>query len=147
MIFELTSPAFKNMERIPEKYTCNGQDLSPALQWKGVPEGTRSFVLIMEDPDTPMGTWDHWIVYNIPSHIKQISDGEVDIGTKLANSWGEKKYGGSCPPPNNYHRYFFRLYALNNFIVLKEDSTKADLLEAMKNHIIKKTELIGLYSR
>ncbi|WP_341790550.1 YbhB/YbcL family Raf kinase inhibitor-like protein [Rickettsia endosymbiont of Polydrusus tereticollis] len=153
MTFELISTAFNHKERIPDKYTCKGENISPALEWKNAPVGTKSFALIMDDPDAPVelapphGIWDHWIIYNIPASTLKLSEGKIDAAIKtLNNSWGEKKYGGSCPPPGKAHRYFFKLYALKDFLELKENASKQDLLSAIEEHILGKTELIGMYS-
>lgn len=148
MIFKLSSPAFNNKERIPPKYTCSGNDLSPTLEWTNAPQSTKFFALIMDDPDAPSGTWDHWVIYNIPSNITKLPEAEIDTVIKLANnSWGKKSYNGPCPPPGKEHRYFFKLYALDDFIELASDANKHDLLEAMNGHILAQTELIGIYSR
>jgi Raf kinase inhibitor-like YbhB/YbcL family protein len=148
MIFKLSSPAFNNKERIPSKYTCSGSDLSPTLEWADTPQSTKFFALIMDDPDAPNGTWDHWVIYNIPSNITKLPEGKIDTVIKLANnSWGKKSYNGPCPPPGKEHRYFFKLYALDDFIELAPDANKHDLLEAINGHILAQTELIGIYSR
>ena len=149
MNFILSSSVFKNNERIPDKHTCRGSDISPALEWKDVPVNTKSFVLIMDDPDAPNGTWDHWLVYNIQSNTTNISEGQLPEQAKYAkNSWGNKNYGGPCPPPGKDHRYFFTVYALDILLAeIPSDSTKKDLLQIMENHILDKATLIGLYSR
>ncbi|WP_341793198.1 MULTISPECIES: YbhB/YbcL family Raf kinase inhibitor-like protein [unclassified Rickettsia] len=153
MTFELISTAFNNKERIPDKFTCKGENISPALEWKNAPLGTKSFALIMDDPDAPIeiappiGVWDHWIIYNIPASILKLSEGKIDAAIKtLNNSWKEKQYGGPCPPPGKAHRYFFKLYALKAYLELDENASKQDLLSAIEEHILGKTELIGIYS-
>jgi len=153
MTFEITSTAFKHNERIPDKFTCKGQNVSPYLEWNGFPENTKSFVLIMDDPDAPVeiapphGIWDHWIIYNIPASITKLEEGQIDSRIKvLKNSWKEKKYGGACPPAGKPHRYFFKLYALNDYLELEEDASKQDLVLALQKHLLGQAELIGIYS-
>ncbi|MCC8377610.1 MAG: YbhB/YbcL family Raf kinase inhibitor-like protein [Rickettsia endosymbiont of Graphium doson] len=153
MTFEITSTAFKHNERIPDKFTCKGQNISPHLEWSGFPSNTKSFVLIMDDPDAPVelapphGIWDHWIIYNIPASITQLQEGEVNDDIKvLNNGWKEKKYGGPCPPAGKPHRYFFKLYALNDYLELEENASKQDLVLALQKHLLGQAELIGIYS-
>ncbi len=156
MAFELTSPAFKNGGEIPKKYTCQGSDISPPLKWSGIPEGTKSLVLIVDDPDAPdpknpRMVWVHWILYNIPPDINELEEGfektkaafKVEQGL---NDWKRTGYGGPCPPIGR-HRYFFKLYALD--IVLKglNKPTKEILEKAMDGHILSKAELIGTYEK
>ena len=143
---KLTSPAFTNNSQIPSEYTCDGADLSPPLSISEVPSNTKSLVLIMDDPDAPVGTWDHWVAFNIPPSTKQIAKGTEpeDIGGK--NSWGRTGYGGPCPPSGT-HRYFFKLYALDAVLNLPESSTKKDLERAMQGHIIEQAQLMGTYKR
>ncbi|HJD60650.1 MAG TPA: YbhB/YbcL family Raf kinase inhibitor-like protein [Rickettsia endosymbiont of Degeeriella rufa] len=153
MTFEITSTAFKHNERIPDKFTCKGQNISPHLEWSGFPSNTKSFVLIMDDPDAPVelapphGIWDHWIIYNIPASITQLQEGEVNDDIKvLNNGWKEKKYGGPCPPAGKPHRYFFKLYALNDYLELEENASKQDLVLALQKHLLGQAELIGIYT-
>ncbi|WP_395476944.1 YbhB/YbcL family Raf kinase inhibitor-like protein [Rickettsia endosymbiont of Pantilius tunicatus] len=153
MTFEITSTAFKHNERIPDKFTCKGQNISPHLEWSGFSSDTKSFVLIMDDPDAPVelappqGIWDHWIIYNIPASITQLQEGEVNDDIKvLNNGWKEKKYGGPCPSAGKPHRYFFKLYALNDYLELEEDASKQDLVLALQKHLLGQAELIGIYS-
>lgn len=153
MIFQITSTAFKHNERIPDKFTCKGQNVSPHLEWSGFPSNTKSFVLIMDDPDAPVeiapphGIWDHWIIYNIPSSINKLEEGQIDSEFKiLNNSWKEKKYGGPCPPAGKPHRYFFKIYALNDYLELDEEASKQDLVLALQKHLLGQAELIGIYS-
>ena len=113
--FRLTSPAFGHNDRIPDIYTCAGKDINPPLRIQNIPQNTKSLVLIMDDPDAPMGTWNHWIVFNIPP-IDAIKEDSVPEGASHGkNSWGRFDYGGPCPP-SGIHRYFFRLYALDTFL-------------------------------
>ncbi len=151
---ELTSPAFKHMGEIPKKYTCDGEDISPPLVWEGVPDGTKSLALIVDDPDAPdprapRMTWVHWVLYNLPPSTKGLEEGAVTLppGTLQGkNDWGRTGYGGPCPPIGR-HRYFFKLYALDTILPDLSSPTKKALLEAMEGHIIEKTEFIGTYKR
>jgi Raf kinase inhibitor-like YbhB/YbcL family protein len=149
MAFQLSSNAFKQGETIPQQYTCDGLNISPELIWKDAPEGTKSFVLVMEDPDAPAGIWDHWIVFNIPANVtqlaenvKQLPEGALDG----ANSWNKTGYGGPCPPDRE-HRYFFKLYALNVLLPFDASVPKQQILNMMKRHILATAELEGRYQR
>ena len=143
----ITSSAFADGEAIPPKYTADGDDVNPPLIISGVPEGAQSLVLIMDDPDAPMGTWDHWIVFNIPADTSEITEDSVPAGAiQGRNSWGRSDYGGPAPPRGT-HRYFFKLYALDTKLDLPAGSKKTRLEAAMKGHILADAELIGLYSR
>ncbi|RLI69010.1 YbhB/YbcL family Raf kinase inhibitor-like protein [Candidatus Heimdallarchaeota archaeon] len=145
--FAISSPAFTHMSTIPRKYTCQGEDIIPPLQFQNIPEGTASFVLIMDDPDAPMGTWDHWILWNIDPQTTEISEGTTPAGAVVGkNSWGKNSYGGPCPPFGQ-HRYFFKLYALNTKLELSSDVTKKQLEKAMKGKIIAAAELVGVYQK
>jgi Raf kinase inhibitor-like YbhB/YbcL family protein len=143
---ELTikSPVFENTKSIPSKYTCDGDDVNPPLIIEGIPDGTKSLVLIVDDPDAPMGTWDHWIVWDIPLTNK-IEENSVP-GTEGLNDFRRHSYGGPCPPSGT-HRYFFRVYALDTKLNLDSNSRKKDIEKAMKGHILAHGELIGLYGR
>ena len=143
---KLTSPAFEHNQGIPSEYTCDGADTSPELNIEDIPENTKSLVLINDDPDAPVGTWDHWIVFNIPPSTTKIEKGQEPSGVGGKNSWGKTGYGGPCPPSGT-HRYFFKLYALDTELDLQEGATKADIESAMEGHILEKTELIGTYKR
>ncbi len=140
----LTSPEFENNNLIPVKFTCEGEDINPALDIHGIPAGTEELALIVDDPDAPMGTWVHWVAYNIPvvSHIKENSV----PGTLGVNNSGKKEYHGPCPPSGT-HRYFFKIYSLDKKIDLPLGLSKAALEQAMAGHILDKAELIGLYKR
>jgi len=140
----ITSPAFENNKLIPPKYTCDGDDVNPTLVIKGIPEETKSLILIVDDPDAPMGTWDHWIVWNIPPTNK-IEENSVP-GTEGLNDFRKHSYGGPCPPSGT-HRYFFKVYALDTKLNLDSNSRKRDVEKAMKGHILAQGELVGLYSR
>jgi len=141
---KLTSPEFKHNEPIPRKFTCQGQDVSPALIIEGVPGGAKGLALIVDDPDAPMGTWVHWVVYDIPV-VPRIDENSIP-GKQGINDFGREDYGGPCPPSGT-HRYFFKIYALDKKLDLKEDIRKRDLEKAMEGHILDKAELIGLYKK
>lgn len=141
---QVTSPSFEHNGYIPKKFTCQGQNVSPALVIENIPDGTRALALIVDDPDAPMGTWVHWVVYNIPvtSGIKEDSI----PGIQGINDFGRENYGGPCPPSGT-HRYFFKIYALNKELELEEGVRKVGLEEAMEGNILGKAELIGLYKK
>ncbi|MBI5787254.1 MAG: YbhB/YbcL family Raf kinase inhibitor-like protein [Candidatus Schekmanbacteria bacterium] len=151
----LTSSAFKNEGVIPGKYTCDGEDVSPALSWTAAPDKTKSFALICDDPDAPAGTWVHWVMYNIPPKTKQLPE-SVETKPKLAddtrqgeNDFGKIGYGGACPPPGHgYHRYFFKLYALDSLLDIKDKTVdKQSVTKAMKGHVLAESHLMGKYER
>jgi hypothetical protein len=144
LVLIITSSAFENNKLIPRKYTCDGEDVNPPLGIEEVPEGTKSLVLIVDDPDASMGTWDHWIVWDIPSTNK-IGENTVP-GVEGLNSFRKHSYGGPCPPSGT-HRYFFKVYALDTKLSLNAGSKKGDVENAMKGHILASGELVGLYSR
>ncbi len=152
MAFELTSTAFANGDPIPMKYSCDDQDISPPLQWEDPPEGTRSFALICDDPDAPVGTWVHWVLYNLPGSTLSLpeavpSDADLpDNGRHGQNSWGQLGYGGPCPP-GGMHRYFFKLYALDTELELDAGPSKEELLRVMEGHVLVEAETMGVYSR
>lgn len=146
---KLKSNAFENNERIPSKYTCDGDNVNPQLSISEVPKNAKSLVLIMDDPDAikPAGkVWDHWIVFNIPSEAKEIPEAQEPQGVQGITSFGGLGYGGPCPPDAE-HRYIFKLYALDTELSLNEGITKVEVETAMQGHIIEKTELIGRYER
>jgi Raf kinase inhibitor-like YbhB/YbcL family protein len=140
----LKSPEFENNKFIPSKYTCEGDDINPALTIENIPQGTKSLALIMDDPDAPMGTWVHWVAFDIPV-VASIKENSVP-GKQGINNSGKRDYHGPCPP-SGVHRYFFKIYALDTILNLKEGITKAVLEEAMQGHILDKAELVGLYKR
>ena len=142
---KLTSSAFEHEQIIPKKFTCQGEDINPSLKIEEVPKDAKSLVLIIDDPDAPTKTWVHWIVFNILPNISEIEENSIP-GTQGTNDFNKKDYGGPCPPLGT-HRYFFKLYALDNLLNLKEDATKADVENAMQGHILEQATLIGLYSR
>lgn len=156
--FVLRSPAFADGDSIPVKYTCDGKDVSPPLKWDNPPSGTRSFALICDDPDAPMGTWVHWVLFNIPANqrslpedfamprdnIKATKPGKIVEGI---NDFRQLGYGGPCPPGGPSHRYYFKLYALDSALPLKTGAEKDDVEEAMKGHVLGEAVLVGKYKR
>lgn len=149
----LSSPAFAAGASIPVRYTCKGQDVSPALEWSEPPAGTQSFVLIMDDPDAPVGTWVHWVVYYIPAEVRSLEQGVAngkrfdDVALLFGrNSWGRAAYGGPCPPSGT-HRYFFKLYALDNAPAFPENADKKAVEAAMDGHVLGYGELMGTFSK
>lgn len=153
MRFELSSTAFKPGTYIPRKYSGEGADVSPPLQWVQPPAGALSFALICDDPDAPAGTWVHWVLFNIPAHALALPEGmptekELPDGSHQGiNDFRKMGYGGPMPPRGSDHRYFFRLYALDIPLVLNPGAKKSDLLKAMENHILGQAELMGRYKR
>ncbi len=143
---QIISPAFDNHSPIPMKYTCEGQDISPPLQFSDIPNGAKSLALIVDDPDAPRGTFDHWIVWNLKPDTLSLKEG-TSVPNQGINHFKKQTYGGPCPPPGSPHRYFFKLYALDIPIKLKDGSTKAQLEEAMEGHVIGRAELVGTYKR
>lgn len=152
MKLELTSPAFAHGQPIPVRYTCKGEDISPALAWGEPPAGTQSFALIMDDPDAPVGTWVHWVLFNIPASARGLSeafptDASLPDGSlNGTNSWGRTGYGGPCPPSGT-HRYFFKLYALDEPLAINAGADKGELEKAMVGHILASAELMGTFSK
>jgi Raf kinase inhibitor-like YbhB/YbcL family protein len=153
MAFELKSSAFQHDKMIPKRYTCEGDDVSVPLNWSDPPAGTRSLALIADDPDAPMGTWVHWVLYDLPADTRDLPEGiptqeTLNTGaTQGINDFKKVGYGGPCPPPGPAHRYFFKLYALDQKTGLKTRSTKQQLLDGMKGHILAETQLVGRYQR
>jgi Raf kinase inhibitor-like YbhB/YbcL family protein len=157
MALTLSSSAFQANTTIPKEFTCDGVDDSPPLSWQDAPKGTKSFALIMDDPDAPPGTWIHWILFNIPGNAESLNRGiekkdSLGNGARHGLVWGVKDfsrvgYYGPCPPPGKPHRYFFKLYALDTMLNLPAKSTKAQLENAMEGHVLGQASLIGLYGR
>lgn len=141
---KLTSPEFANNGFIPQKFTCEGEDINPPLVMESIPALTRRLALIIDDPDAPVGTFIHWVVYNIPV-ISRIEENSIP-GKQGINDFRRRNYGGPCPPSGT-HRYFFKVYALDERLELAEGINKAGLEKAMEGHLLAKTELIGLYRK
>jgi Raf kinase inhibitor-like YbhB/YbcL family protein len=153
MSFQVSSTAFAGSQMIPKKSTCDGSDVSPELSWKDAPAGTKSFALIMDDPDAPAGTWVHWVLYNISADTKDLLEGvarqeQLPDGSRQGrNDFRKIGYAGPCPPPGKPHRYYFKLYALDAKLDLNAGASKADVERAMKGHVLSQVELIGRYGR
>jgi Raf kinase inhibitor-like YbhB/YbcL family protein len=155
-IFKIKCPAFADNDSMPVKYTCDGDDISPKLEWSGVPDGAKSLALICDDPDAPMGTWVHWVMFNLPPEMTKIdekytpsrglSDNDDGIIDGI-NDFRCPGYNGPCPPKGPAHRYYFKLYALDIILNLKTGASKTDVEKAMSGHILGQTELIGKYQR
>ena len=150
--FSISSPVFADGEPIPMQFSCDGNNQSPPLSWVGAPQETASFILIMDDPDAPGGTWVHWVLFNIPGNLDGL-DGSVPSDSVLsdgsfhgANSWGRSDYGGPCPPGGT-HRYFFKLYALDTFLEITAGAEITLLEESMRDHVLAQTSLMGTYMR
>ena len=152
MSIQLTSDAFAPEGPIPAQYTCTGSDISPSLTWSEPPTGTQSFALIMDDPDAPAGMWVHWVLFNIPPSSRGLpeaipSEGTLSDGSMNGkNSGGNSGYNGPCPPSGT-HRYFFKLYALDEMLGLSPGADKGELLKAMEGHILAQGELMGTFSK
>ncbi len=152
MAFSMSSPDFANGD-IPRQFTCSGEDRSPALEWNGTPAGTKSFALIVDDPDAPAGTWVHWVIFNIPGTAHSLQGGlekkdQLAYGVRQGqNDFRKIGYNGPCPPPGKPHRYFFKLYALGGGISLGSAANKVDVERAMEGHILARAEWMGRYRR
>ncbi len=152
MAMRIESPAFSDGGAIPKQHTCDGTDSSPALAWSGVPAGAKSLALICDDPDAPAGVWVHWVLFDLPPGAAGVPE-KVAATPKLAgggiqgkNDFGKIGYGGPCPPSGT-HRYQFKLYALDAYVALAPGATKAQLLTAMKGHVLAEAKLTGKYAR
>jgi len=154
MSLELKSDAFVNGQSISAKYSCIGKNISPALTWNDPPAGTQSFALIADDPDAPVGTWVHWVLFNIPADERSLPEDLPVTGKNVdpnaiyfgKNSSGNTRYDGPCPPSGT-HRYYFKLYALDSLVDLLPGATKEELLKAMQGHILAQGELMGTFSK
>jgi Raf kinase inhibitor-like YbhB/YbcL family protein len=154
MAFELTSAAFSQNQTIPAKYTCDGADISPPLAWKDPPQGTKSFALVCEDPDAPLGTWVHWILWDAPATAQGLPESlpktpTLDDGARQGpNDFKRVGYGGPCPPPGHGpHRYIFKLHAIDSVLGVAPGSNKAALEKALTGHTLGRADLIGHYER
>lgn len=147
--FSLRSSAFENGAEIPVKYTCDGDDVSPRLEWSAAPEQTRSFALVVDDPDAPDGNFTHCMLYDLPAQLTELPEGAAPPGKTGRNDFEEEGYGGPCPPPGHgEHRYFFRLHALDvETLDLADKATRADFDKAIEGHVIATAELMGRFSR
>ena len=148
----LTSSAFRNGGAIPERYTCSGQNESPELTWTGVPHGTRSLALILDDPDAPMGTFTHWVAYNLSPTTKGLPEGvpasaSVGEGEQGINGRGTTGYTGPCPPSGKPHHYYFRLFALDERLPLNGGATAHQVEDVLEGHVLASAELIGAFQR
>ena len=156
MALILTSPVFASNGAIPKQFTCEGADISPPVRWSGAPQGTKSFALIIDDPDAPdprapKMTWVHWVVYDIPDDVTGLAEGAAKSGLPAGaqlglNDWKRGDYGGPCPPIGR-HRYFHKLYALDTVLPDLGHATKARLLDAMKGHVAAEAQLVGTYQK
>lgn len=143
---QVVSPAFENHQPIPNKYTCQGEDVSPQLNLSQIPPNTKTLAIIVEDPDAPGGTFDHWIAWNIAPPANVIEEG-VSFPHQGRNTYNQKRYRGPCPPPGQPHRYYFKVYALDKILDLPDGAKKNELEKAMQGHILDHAELIGTYQR
>lgn len=146
--FALASSAFEAGQQIPARYTCDGEDISPPLAWSGAPAGTESFALILDDPDAPIGTFTHWVLFDLPADVNELAEGassEAALGPHQGKtSWGKAGYGGPCPP-SGVHHYIFTLYAVDSLLDLPAGASKKELLSALEGQILAQVELAGLY--
>jgi len=153
MSLAVTTTAFPAGGAIPTNYTCEGPDASPDVSWSGAPAGVQSFALIADDPDAPVGTWTHWLIWNIPPHSLGLPKGvpkeeTLGDGTRQGrNDFRRIGYGGPCPPPGKPHRYFFKLFALDAKLDLKAGAKRDELEQAIKGHVLAQGELIGKFGR
>ena len=151
MALSLSSPAFKEGGSIPVKYTCKGKNVSPPLTWTNAPPQAQDFALVLEDPDAPSGTFTHWVIFNVPQTLAGLPEAEpaegqlADGAVQGKNGFGRVGYGGPCPPPGRPHRYYFKLYALDQPLKLKAGASKEQVLSAMQGHVLAQTELLGMY--
>lgn len=151
MAFTLKVKDFDHGGAIPKRFTCDGEDLSPALEWSDEPPGTQSFSLIVDDPDAPAGTWNHWLLWDLPSHAHRLPEGfkPGSTGSSGKNDFGRSGYGGPCPPKGHgAHRYYFTLYAIDRpELGLSAGSRRQELNRALKGHILAHTQYMGRYGR
>jgi hypothetical protein len=153
MALVISSPSFSAGADIPRKHSCDGADISPQLTWSGAPAGTRSFALIADDPDAPVGNWTHWVLYDLPATATGLLENVSKVeeppagGRQGRNDFRKIGYGGPCPPPGKPHRYFFKLYALDRPLELKAGASQKEVEQAMKGHVLAQAELMGKYGR
>lgn len=159
MTIRLESPSFREGDLIPRAHTCDGEDISPSLSWENVPEGAHSLLLIVEDPDAPMGTWTHWLLYDLPAALRGLPEGlphdprvhfvfdKIEFTAKQGrNDFKKPGYGGPCPPSGT-HRYYFRIYALDSMTNLEPNASRQEVFQAIQGHILAEGQLMGQYSR
>lgn len=150
---DISSPVFREGTAIPARYTCEGEDVSPELNWSGLPAGTKSLALIVDDPDAPRGTFTHWVLFNLPASATTLPEGvpaapELPDGSKQGRTdFGHTGYGGPCPPPGRPHRYRFTLYALDSSLQLAAGASVNQVAAAMKGHILAQGRLVGTFQR
>ena len=153
MKFELRSPSWQDKQEIPRDFTCEGENVSPELEWSGAPAGTQAFALIMQDPDAPSGTFTHWVLYNLPGETRRLPQGVpegakvADRGLQARNDFGKSGYGGPCPPPGKPHRYFFKLYALKDPLPLEAGAGKDQVEDSVQSRVLGTAELMGTFRR
>ena len=153
MAFAIRSDAFDADQPIPTRFTCDGDDVSPALSWSDVPDGTQSLALIMDDPDAPRGVFTHWVLFNLPAGARSLPEGVANTerpesgGIQGRTDFGDIGYGGPCPPPGGPHRYRFTLYALDGLIDLGAGASKQRVLDAVEGHVLAEAQLVGSYQR
>lgn len=143
---QVSSPEFEQFQSIPDKFTCQGENISVPLKFLDTPKETKSFAIIVDDPDAPSGVFTHWVAWNIPAKPGVLVEGQQTPG-KGKNSYGKTGYKGPCPPPGKPHRYFFKVFALDTILELNEGASKEELLKAMEGHILSQSELVGTYQR
>lgn len=152
MTFKITSPEFRDGQPLPRRFTCDGMDISPPLNWEDAPAGTISFTLVVNDPDAPTGDWVHWLLFNIPAETHQLAEGIPaekflpDGALQGRNSWHQVRYGGPCPP-SGIHHYYFKLYALDCKLKIEGGVERQEIIYGMQGHILAQTQLMGIYSR
>ena len=153
MSFHISTTSFPLEGSIPKKYTCDGKDVSPELSWAGAPQGTKSFALIVDDPDAPAGTWNHWLIWNIPTSQHELNEGAsrshaiTENARQGQNDFRKIGYNGPCPPPGKPHRYYFKLFALDTELTLPAGSDRKQLDTAIRGHVLAQSELMGRYGR
>ncbi len=151
MTFKLSVEGFREGDTIPKRHTCEGADLSPAIQWQDAPVTTKSFALIVDDPDAPVGTWNHWLLWDIPAGVNRLEEGfrPGDVGVSGKNDFGRRGYGGPCPPKGHGpHRYYFKLYAVDTeSLRLREGAKRAELDRALRGRVLAEAQYMGRYER
>lgn len=150
MSFNLSVKAFDNGGAIPKRFTCDGEDASPAIEWSAAPHETQSYALVVDDPDAPAGTWNHWLLWDIPAHVHALAEGfrPGTTGSSGKNDFGRPGYGGPCPPKGPAHRYYFTLYALDRpALGLPHGSNRSELDRALNGRVLAKAQYMGKYGR